>query len=841
MLESRITQPPGRRKPMVLAVFSYRHDAHLVPGMLANIAPFTHGYIGWDDRATREALSSEPERRNRLLAEARRMGADWVLAIDPDERFEDQLAARMPEMLAAGAGNLWHFVLREMFSPSAYRADGVWGAKTLLRLMPIAAVCKELAVPLHAAWVADGNGFSHRQSRINLYHLRMATPERRAARRALYSAADPERRFQRLGYDYLDDERGMVLHPIPNGRGYSPPFTEDHGLWAPAPDAVGPARPDPMEARLTYVAQSAAKAGHAAALVVMRELCAASPADADLPHVAASLALQSGHLVEAEATANALLARDGTDLHARALRARARLQLGQKQAAASDIAVLEHAQPGSPLVAALAAERDRDLADFCAPSAVWRRWAGGTAHCLEGAGVAHADMAVVVLGLGAPPELAEAVASLLAQEVAGEIVVVNSGGGAPEAVLAAYLDRIRLIAIDAPLRVGAARNIGIDASRAPLIAFLAADCLAAPGWISGRLARHRAGAAMVSTPVLPIPDARLVARAASLLKYWVRNPATAEADISHFGRSYARWIFDEVGPFPPGLRVSEDGALNLLADRLAQPVWAPDVGTCHRDPEGLWALLADHRARGRRRADHPPFRALAGAPDAAARLAADMAARQAGAARAVDATPGLSQPARWAMKAVQALAVGADRRAVAARLRQLAAADTAMPREARGQDARAQARDAFAADGEDWQKAFALGEAEAAAGDWAAAEDAYRSALALAPKMPAPLAALQARVAAASGPKAALAEAEAAALAAPVIAAHWSIAAAAAEAAGQPAVALAHARRALCAAPASPAAHQTLSRLHDAQGNALMAAFRRLARDRLQAAATRTP
>ncbi|MBW6507881.1 MAG: glycosyltransferase [Rhodobacteraceae bacterium] len=82
-------------------------------------------------------------------------------------------------------------------------------------------------------------------------------------------------------------------------------------------------------------------------------------------------------------------------------------------------------------------------------------------------------MAVVVIGFRAPAEMAAAVASLRAQDVAAEIVVVNSGGGAPEVVLAAHLDHIRLIAVEAPLMVGAARNIGIDATRAPLIGFRA--------------------------------------------------------------------------------------------------------------------------------------------------------------------------------------------------------------------------------------------------------------------------------------------------------------------------------------------------------------------------------
>ncbi|MDH3265032.1 MAG: hypothetical protein OEM24_13675, partial [Paracoccaceae bacterium] len=144
MLESRVLRPPGRGEPMVVAVFSYRYDAHLVPAFLQNTAPAVHGYVAWDDRAGDSALTSEPARRMALLAEARRLGARWILAADPDERFEDRLAARMPEMLAMGEGNLWTFALREMFAPDAYRVDGVWGGKRLMRLFPARAAAGAL-------------------------------------------------------------------------------------------------------------------------------------------------------------------------------------------------------------------------------------------------------------------------------------------------------------------------------------------------------------------------------------------------------------------------------------------------------------------------------------------------------------------------------------------------------------------------------------------------------------------------------------------------------------------------------------------------------------------------
>ncbi|MBW6507880.1 MAG: hypothetical protein K0B00_14215 [Rhodobacteraceae bacterium] len=289
---------------------------------------------------------------------------------------------------------------------------------------------------------------------------------------------------------------------------------------------------------------------------------------------------------------------------------------------------------------------------------------------------------------------------------------------------------------------------------------------------------------------------------------------------------------------------SEDHALNQLADRIAPPVWAPEVGTRHREPARLGHLLADHRARGARRADHPPFRALAGQPDAAARLAADMGARLAGAWRAVDADRRLAPPTRWAMKAVQWLACRVDQRAVAAALGRLARADAMAARAAElatgaPAAALAAARTAARGDAQSWQKALTLAQLEEAAGNGATAEAALRHALALAPGSHQALAGLVALVGATRGSDEALHEAERAALAAPQSGQHWRLAAEAARDAGRPEVAQARARRALALAPDLPARHAALAALHARAANGKMAVFRRLTCERLQKAAAR--
>lgn len=230
MIETKLFGEPYPGAPVVIAVFSYRYEAHLVPDFIANIRPFVHGYVAWDDRAATTELSSEPERRNRLLAEARKMGARWILAADPDERIEDALAERMPHLLAQGEGNLWNFSRREMFTPDSYRIDGLWREKRGLMLFPVAAIGKSLDKDLHGEWIADRSGFRVRDAETNFYHFRMATPARRRLRRDLYATADPTRRFQAIGYDYLNDERAMVLKRIPEGRQFTPAFHEDHGL-----------------------------------------------------------------------------------------------------------------------------------------------------------------------------------------------------------------------------------------------------------------------------------------------------------------------------------------------------------------------------------------------------------------------------------------------------------------------------------------------------------------------------------------------------------------------------------------------------------------------------------
>lgn len=831
--------PPGM--PLVLALFSFRYDAHLVPGLVANLRPIVHGHIAWDDRAASGTLSSEPARRNALLAEAQRQRAGWLLTCDPDERFEDRLAERLPDLVSQGDNILWRFHCREMFSPTHWRADGIWGGKRMIRLFPAAAATGGLDTPLHGGWVAEPGRFRQRDARLAFYHLRMAHPARRALRRRLYAAVDPGRLHQGIGYDYLDDERAMVLQPVAEARRFSPPFVEDGGLWAPDPGDLGDPAPDPFEARLSFAATCLkARAGIGPALHALADLAAASPADTDLQHVLARAALRAGQPGQALALSERLLDRAPGDLHAHLLRAEAAGHLGRTDAAHDSLAALDPALDDFPLLAQLRARALPQAADLTGKGALWRRWVRGEARAAEGARLpATARLAVVVIGFRAQPGLAAAVRSVLAQPEAAEVVVVHSGGGDVRSLLGGLTDRLRLIEVEEPLYVGAARNIGIDASRAPFVAFLAGDCTAEPGWIAARLRAHEAGAAMVSSPVLPAAGAGPVALASHFLKYGLRHPAVAPEAQSHYGRSYARWVLDAAGCYPPGLRIAEDDRMNALTDRLALPVWAADAAVRHAAVNDLAALLRDERARGARRADHPPYRALAGAdgPDDRIEAAARIILLQA--ARAADALAGMRGRALSSLLATQWLVLKADRAGLAEALVRIAQADAlwAQARALRREDpARALtlAQEAWQMDSQDWRKPLLAGLLMRALGQPGAAAMVAVSA-ALDPQRPEPALTLVSWARSDEGPAAALQQAGAALCRAPGSETLWRATAGLWLAQGLPDQATACLRVALALSPASGDLHEDLARQHRQRGDMVLSAFRSLSARRIGA------
>lgn len=219
-----------RKRPKLFAAYAYRYDADLVQDLLKNIGAFIDGTVSWDDRGNTVLWRHCGQLNNRLTEEARAKGADWVLHIDPDERFERNAGRQIRKLIEAPGKIIYGFRFRELWTPDSYRTDGVWGQKVKYVLFPLLPGQAFMCTPIHSQVSPQNSDYQRVPTDINLYHLKMIDPQNRKDRRDLYQSLDPEHRFQSIGYDYLADETGLTLERIAPGREYDPPYRADYRI-----------------------------------------------------------------------------------------------------------------------------------------------------------------------------------------------------------------------------------------------------------------------------------------------------------------------------------------------------------------------------------------------------------------------------------------------------------------------------------------------------------------------------------------------------------------------------------------------------------------------------------
>jgi mycofactocin system glycosyltransferase len=245
-------------------------------------------------------------------------------------------------------------------------------------------------------------------------------------------------------------------------------------------------------------------------------------------------------------------------------------------------AALDEALAGAPLgpaAAALAARLER----------------GGLLHPRPSCGAGEVEIATVIPALDGGAALVSLVGALAP---AGPVIVVDDGSadGSPERAAAAGARVVRNAGAPGP---AGARNTGLRAATTELVAFLDADCIAAPAWRAGL------GAMLVADPSLALvaPRVRSAPGPGALARYETRHsPLDLGGAPSLVG---------------PGRRISYLPAAALVArraDLLAAGGF--DEGLRYgEDVDLVWRLLASgHRARyvPAREVLHAPRPSLAG-------------------------------------------------------------------------------------------------------------------------------------------------------------------------------------------------------------------------------------
>lgn len=194
----------GASVPRIIAAFAYRYEPDWMVEQLRENLSWVDGFAELNDRARTEPWGNTAERNAAVLAIAREMGAEWVYFTAPDERLQNGAGEVLRRLAASGRHDRYRLCLREMWTPDSYRVDGVWGRKRRTRFYRL-----------------DTAGKGHPLD-LDIYHLKMIDNRAERARvHSLYNTWDNGSR----GFDYMTDERGLVLERIPADRGFLPPYT----------------------------------------------------------------------------------------------------------------------------------------------------------------------------------------------------------------------------------------------------------------------------------------------------------------------------------------------------------------------------------------------------------------------------------------------------------------------------------------------------------------------------------------------------------------------------------------------------------------------------------------
>lgn len=174
-------------------------------------------------------------------------------------------------------------------------------------------------------------------------------------------------------------------------------------------------------------------------------------------------------------------------------------------------------------------------------------------------------VSVVIPHLNTPDLLMRCLASVAAQTLdhgAVEIIVVDNGSTVPLAPVQAAFPNVALLAEPQP-GPGLARNRGAAAAKADILAFIDADCRAAPGWLQAAVdsVEHDPARTVVGGKILidVIDPAHMTGMEAFETVFGFRQRMYIER--KHFSvtanLAMGRAVLDAVGPFG-GIDIAED-------------------------------------------------------------------------------------------------------------------------------------------------------------------------------------------------------------------------------------------------------------------------------------------
>ena len=211
---------------------------------------------------------------------------------------------------------------------------------------------------------------------------------------------------------------------------------------------------------------------------------------------------------------------------------------------------------------------------------------------------------VIICGYRSGERIGAAIDSLRRQNIGQpfEVIAVISADKACERYLSTHHPDVRVLGFVERVPPGRARNLGIEASRGPFVAFIPDDGIAAPEWLRERAILHEAGANLVAGAIANGTPRSLIGTACYYVEYTASMPiieVLRRQPIPHT-LSYSRTIFDRVGFFPEPTTPGEDTVFNRRCLEAGLEVaFAPRAAIAHVNLTRFGDYLEHQRQHGR--------------------------------------------------------------------------------------------------------------------------------------------------------------------------------------------------------------------------------------------------
>lgn len=192
----------------VFAGYAHRYEPGWLIDQLHENLSWVDGFAVYDDSGSSYAWTPADIRNRIVQQKAADAGADWLLFTAPDERWAPDTEPALKEAIGKWPDRRMAFPLRELWTPTQYRVDGIWGRKYRVRAYRLDMLNRRTPV-------------QHLKPAV--YHLKMVEPENRVRRVEVFNAHNTWDNRQR-GFDYLKDERGLMLADIADTEMFSPAY-----------------------------------------------------------------------------------------------------------------------------------------------------------------------------------------------------------------------------------------------------------------------------------------------------------------------------------------------------------------------------------------------------------------------------------------------------------------------------------------------------------------------------------------------------------------------------------------------------------------------------------------